>query len=128
MGATLLPANGSTVAADASEPRHGAELLRGVHVPLPAGNSEAQLRRLVDSKSEMLSRPMLRVALSDARALLGCVSDRGAASRLLLQLFRVQWCWRPEEMVDKRIDPKTGAEIDVCVWGLATPTPPPQCP
>jgi hypothetical protein len=69
---------------------------------------------------------MLHVTLSDAAALLGCVRDRGAATRLLAQLFHVHWCWRPEELTEKRIGPD-GQEIDVCVWGAATPTPPPEC-
>ena len=59
------------------------------------------------------------VSLSHARALLGCVADQPAAERLLRQLFYMRWCWRPEEMTEKRVDPVTGEEIDVCVWGAA---------
>ena len=49
-------------------------------------------------------------------------------ARLLVCCFQLRWCWRPEEMTEKRKDPKTGAEIDVCVWGAVTPQPPPACP
>ena len=121
--ARMFPWTGSTLG---DVPTHGGELMRvGMHIPLPRNASDTQLRRLGREHTELASRPMLRVRLSDARALLGCVADRPSATRLLEQLFRMRWCWRPEEMTEPRN--VSGALMDVCVWGVATPRAPPAC-
>ena len=69
----------------------------------------------------------LDLTLADASRLLGCVSDARAAQALLDTLFRLKWCWRPEEMAAPRVDPVTGKTTDVCVWGAKTPTAPSRC-
>ena len=105
----------------------GALMASGVPVPLPINSTEATLAALAVRHRDLSTRPMLRVKLSDARKLLGCVSDHARSQALLHQLFQMRWCWRPEEMTEPRKDPISGAEIDVCVWGVSTPTAPPSC-
>ena len=96
-------------------------------VELAPGTGEASLREQAIREEALASRTVLKVNLNDAKALLGCVEYKAASQRLLELLFRVRWCWRPEEMTEKRINKTTGEEIDVCVWGLVVPTAPPQC-
>ena len=57
--------------------------------------------------------------------MLGCVTGRAELQRLIQQLFETRWCWRPEEMTEPRR--VGGEEVDVCVWGFATPSVPPAC-
>ena len=88
-----------------------------------------QLTQLKDSSVSLdsLGRPLLRVSLSDARALLRCVDFDARA--LLEQLFRVHWCWRPEGLRESKDDKtKTDDGQDVCVWGFKVPEAPPLCP
>ena len=74
----------------------------------------------------LATRPLLRVSLSDARALLRCVDFDARA--LLEQLFRVHWCWRPEGLRESKEDKtKTDDGQDVCVWGFKVPEAPPLC-
>ena len=74
----------------------------------------------------LATRPLLRVSLSDARALLRCVDFDARA--LLEQLFRVHWCWRPEGLRESKEDKtKTVDGQDVCVWGFRVPEAPPLC-
>ena len=103
---------------------HGATLIRGGKlIRLAPGSSESALQSAVNSRVTLLT-----VSLSDASSLLGCVNHAATAQQLIIQLFRVKWCWRPEEMTEPRLDPRSNATIDVCVWGLADPMAPRQCP
>ena len=131
-GGTLVPhdenAVGAMGAARAATvpPVHGAELVDGALLRLPAASSDAKLREALRS-SGWDTRPLLRVSLEDARKLLGCVVHVPPAQALLLQLFRFRWCWRPEEMTEPRYDAATNTTTDVCVWGLPTPAAPKRC-
>eukprot|EP00964_Phaeocystis_antarctica_P127437 scaffold91106_cov72-Phaeocystis_antarctica.AAC.2 len=69
---------------------------------------------------------MLRVSMSDASALLGCV--QGKAHRkdlrsLTTALFQHRWCYRPKEMAANWTNMQQW-----CVWGFADPEVPPVCP
>ena len=141
---TLVPAsNEGAMRASADDaramlasPGHGGELVRGRAVPLPPNSSDAELRQIAvrDERgaftgvgSNWARQPILKVSLSAARQILGCVTHHADAQALLVRLFQVRWCWRPEEMTEPRVDPDTNQTIDVCVWGMKTPTPPPRC-
>jgi hypothetical protein len=131
-GWTLVPHDENAVGtmgaarAAAVPPLHGAELVDGALLRLPAASSDAKLREALRS-SGWDTRPLLRVSLEDARKLLGCVAHVPPAQALLLQLFRFHWCWRPEEMTEPRYDAATNTTTDVCVWGLPTPAAPKRC-
>jgi hypothetical protein len=108
-------------------PPNGGELADGgTIIHLEAGSSDKALRAAISAR-RLSSTPMLRVSLTDASALLGCVADGAAATKLLSQLFQMRWCWRPEEMTEPRYDAATNQTTDVCVWGFKTPGAPPQC-
>ena len=115
--------------------RSNGELNQAQQVMLPMNSSDTTLRNLatgggVVNASDMNywgNQPMLTVSLRSVNQLLGCVTKRLEAESLFDSLFRMKWCWRPEEMLEPRVDNKTGETIDVCVWGLKVPLPPPRC-
>ena len=115
---------------------HGGELAAaGATVALPRDATARALRERARTDAVLATRPLLRGALSDARALLSCVDFDAKA--LLEQLFRQpRWCWRPEETgrrgpaglrESKEDKTKTEDGQDVCVWGLKVPEAPPRC-
>ncbi|KAL1530526.1 hypothetical protein AB1Y20_001427 [Prymnesium parvum] len=99
---------------------------RITHLP---GTSDRELASVL--RTETADVRLLHVTLDDARSMLGCVSDRRAFVSLFQMLFTHRWCFRPEEMIEPRnvtnATDGTTHEVDVCMWGFAVPTPPPQC-
>ena len=68
---------------------------------------------------------LLRVSMSDASVLLGCVQGadrRKDLRRLTTTLFQHRWCYRPKEMA-----PNWTNMEQWCVWGFADPEVPPTC-
>ena len=71
---------------------------------------------------------LLRVSMSDASVLLGCVQGadrRKDLRRLTTTLFQHRWCYRPKEMLPEwvkleRTD-KQKAIAAWCVWGFKQP-------
>ena len=69
---------------------------------------------------------LLRVSMSDASALLGCVQGVGHRKdlrSLTSALFQHRWCYRPKEMAANWTNMQQW-----CVWGFADPDVPPVCP
>ena len=110
------------------EPPHGLDLFDGPTLAIPTNGTEASLRALVDNLLGTNRRGLLKVYLRDARSILGCVDNEAANNLLLERLFRMRWCWRPEEMTEPRVDPKTGSKVDVCIWNPPPPRSLRQCP
>jgi len=105
----------------------------GPRLVLPSGQSDVALRQALQPYAHV---QLLRVSLTDAGALLGCIQGRQEAqdvSRLLTMLFKAEWCYRPQEMTDKWLavdrgpKPRKGTE-PWCVWGYADPAAPAVCP
>mmetsp|Transcript_37812 Transcript_37812/g.88477 ORF Transcript_37812/g.88477 Transcript_37812/m.88477 type:complete len:97 (+) Transcript_37812:262-552(+) len=78
---------------------------------------------------------LLRVSLSDAGKLLGCLeqqADAASLQKLVQSIFTHSWCYRPQEMttawsaVERRGKPRRGDE-PWCVWGFETPAVPGGC-
>ena len=68
---------------------------------------------------------LLRVSMSDASVLLGCIQGadrRKDLRRLTTTLFQHRWCYRPKEMA-----PNWTNMEQWCVWGFADPEVPPTC-
>jgi len=105
----------------------------GPHLQLPSGRTDVQLRAALAAYEHVR---LLRVTLTEARALLSCyVEPHDAASmrQLSNMLFQHEWCYRPAEMtaewsaVERRGKPKRRSE-PWCVWGFTQPEVPPLCP
>ena len=133
VGGTLVPTNESADGGRGAvvgwrRTHDGVELAAaGEAIPIARGATARALRDRARTDPMLATRPLLRVSLSDARALLRCVDFDARA--LLEQLFRVHWCWRPEGLRESK-DDKTKIDDgqDVCVWGFKVPEAPPLCP
>jgi len=67
---------------------------------------------------------LLRVSMTDAKALLGCVSavEHSNLEQLFPLIFQHRWCYRPWQML-----PGWKDMSQWCVWGYKTPKVPPTC-
>ena len=134
VGGTLVPTNASAdyggrgAVVGWRRTHDGVELAAaGEAIPIARGATARALRDRARTDPVLATRPLFRVSLSDARALLRCVDFDARA--LLEQLFRVHWCWRPEGLRESKDDKtKTDDGQDVCVWGFKVPEAPPLCP
>ena len=94
----------------------------GPRLVLPPGQSDVQLRKQLAQYAHI---KLLRVTLSSANALLGCLADKRDTDqlrRLTDFIFQHKWCYRPKEML-----PEWKDMSQWCVWGFKTPTVPDTC-
>ena len=94
----------------------------GPRLSLGAGQSDATLRQALAVYDHVR---LLRVNMTDAGALLGCIEqpkDRADLRTLVTMLFQHRWCFRPKEMAANWTNMQQW-----CVWGFADPTVVPTC-
>ena len=94
----------------------------GPHLSLAAGQSDRTLHAALQAYDHVR---LLRVSLTDAGRLLGCVErprDQRDLRTLTSALFQHRWCYRPKEMAANWTNMQQW-----CVWGFADPKVAPAC-